>query len=181
MYSNFNQRVNANVEKLLNGASLYQVFLNSESLMEVLQSLKNYEIIKSWREDPDHEEYMEETRKAYELECDSPAFSWWQFESGGYSTEDDYDSYEDSWEQFCRKHDEIKNEISENLPSDRELWILRQARKAAKIFGYGYWNTGMKKAWPKFVQKYHLTTKEVDAFWIEYHMENRKNNNNLKH
>lgn len=173
MYSTFNQRVNANVEKLLNGASPYKVFLDAETRQEILQSLRNYEIIKQWKDDPLHEEYMEEVRIAYDREYDyDPAFGFWEFEHGIYPEYEYYDSYEDFWDEFCTKFDEIQNGIAEglpSLPSDRELWILRQARKAAKLFGFGYWNTGMEKAWPKFVQKYHITTREADAFWIEYY------------
>ena len=66
------------------------------------------------------------------------------------------------------EYDNAKEGIND-IPSNRELWILRQARKAAEKFGYGYWNTGMKKAWPVFARKYLLTSAEADKFWIEYY------------
>jgi len=173
MYSTFNQRVNANVEKLLNGASPYKVCLEAETRQEILQSLKNYEIVKEWRDDRNHEEYMEEVRIAYDREYDyDPAFSLWEFENDVYSEDEYYYSYSDFWKEFCTKFDEIKNGIAEglpSLPSDRELWLLRQARKAARLFPHRYWGSGMEKAWPKFVQEYHITTQEADIFWIEFY------------
>lgn len=170
MYSTFNQRVNANVEKLLNGASPYKVFIEAETRQEILQSLRNYEIIKQWKDDPLHEEYMEEVRIAYDREYDyGPAFSWWEFENDVYSEYEYYDSYENFWNDFCAKYDEIKKGISEDLPSNRELWILRQARKAAHLFPHMYWDSGMEKAWPEFVREYNITALEADIFWIEFH------------
>ena len=172
MYSTFNQRVNANVEKLLNGASLYQVVLNAETLLEVQQSFRNYEKIKSWKDemDLDKQEQMEED---WEEHFDyGSAFSWWDFENDAYSEDEYCYSYSDFWKEFCTKFDEIKNGIAEglpSLPSDRELWLLRQARKAARLFPNRYWGSGMEKAWPKFVQKYHITTQEADIFWVEFH------------
>jgi hypothetical protein len=173
MYSTFNQRVNANVEKLLNGASLYKVCLEAETRQEILQSLKNYEIVKEWRDDRNHEEYMEEVRIAYDREYDyGPAFSLWEFENDVYSEDEYYYSYSDFWNEFCTKFDEIQNGIAEDLPSlpsDRELWILRQARKAARLFPNRYWGSGMEKAWPEFARKYNITIPEADIFWIEFH------------
>lgn len=170
MYSTFNQRVNANVEKLLNGASLYQVVLNAETLLEVQQSFRNYEKIKSWKDEMDWDK-QEQMREDWEKHFDyGSAFSWWDFECGAYTNYPEYiyDSYADFWDEFCIEYDNAKEGIND-IPSNRELWLMRQARKAAEKFGYGYWNTGMQKAWPVFARKYLLTSAEADKFWIEYH------------
>jgi hypothetical protein len=144
------------------------VFLEAESLQEVLQTLKVEKMIRDWNSAP----YLDPSCEDREDEM------WDDFEHASDSYNDaveglwhDYyysEEFIDDTIDIFKEYDNYRNGLVD-LPSDRELWILRQARKAAKLFGFGYWNTGMEKAWPKFVQKYHITTREADAFWIEYY------------
>ena len=83
---------------------------------------------------------------------------------------DEYDPFEDG-ETEIQWPDEVNNVIA--LPSDRELWILRQARNAAYVFPiirpYVCLNIP-EEAWKKFFKTYGLSQSERDMFWMEYHL-----------
>ena len=82
--------------------------------------------------------------------------------------DDDYYVY-DPFEEWS---DEVDNTIA--LPSDRELWILRQARNAANTFPRGKWPWEIphipEEAWKAFFSKYKLSSTEWDIFWAEYYL-----------
>lgn len=150
-------------EKLAKGQlSAYSVSKHFFSMEQLKKTLKLAEILK--------EHYLKRD-EIYE--------AWDEYENelilGDYYDPDynndyyEYDSFEDG-ETKIEWPDET-NVI--DLPSDREIWILRQARNAAYVFPvirpYVCLNIP-EEAWKKFFKTYKLSQSERDMFWMEYHL-----------
>ena len=147
-------------EKLAKGQlSAYSVAKNFSSMEQLKKTLKLAEILK---------EFYDKKELIYE--------EWDRYEDElvlrGYYDDPDYDEYD----PFEDGETEIEWPDEDNvitLPSDREIWILRQARNAAYTFpvkwSYGCSNIP-KEAWKTFFKKYNLSMCERDMFWAEYYL-----------
>lgn len=127
-------------------------------LLNILRVLYGNNIVEDIVE---HKELLEEIERLYDYDYD---YDYNLIE---------YPSEEDMWkeheailsvtqEQYEKDYDKALEELNEELPSDRELCLLRLAREAArKEVGFCILND--------FVREYKLTCEEQVAFYNEYY------------
>lgn len=161
-------------EKIASGSlSAYQASLHFKSLEQFRKVLERAEIIKYWND------YIsaDNCRKKRQINCawkelynllneewaDAIDWEYYNFDVVSYF---DHFTIRNSVEEGIWDYRKAELEAM-GIPSDRQLWICREARRAAEIFGYPY---PPIKAYAAFFNKYDLTANETAIFWQEYQL-----------
>ena len=167
-------------EKIASGSlSAYQASLHFKSLEQFRKVLERAEIIKYWNDYISADNCL----KNRQINCAWKEFynllneEWADAIDWGYYNFDvvsyfDHFTIRTNVEEGIWDYRKAELEAM-GIPSDRQLWICRQARKAAQVFhscgGYSVPHLPYK-AYKSFFDKYNIRDVEIDVFWAEYYL-----------